>query len=50
MDDTELDDYERRKDEVRWEIAWELFDAVNQGQGMNTKFEVDLNELDVEEA
>lgn len=35
---------------MRWEIAWDIFDAINERQGLNTQFEIDLNELDVEEA
>ena len=36
--------------EVRWEIAWDIFDAINNRQGLDTQFEMDLNELDIEEA
>lgn len=46
----ELEDYKRRRDAVRWETAWEIFDTLNQGQGLDTKFEINLNLLDLEEA
>lgn len=45
-----MQEYNDRKQEVRWEIAWDIFDAINERQGLNTQFEIDLNELDVEEA
>ena len=50
LDEQEMEDYNDRKQEVRWEIAWQLFDEVNEGQGLDTQFEIDLNELDVDEA
>ena len=50
MSQQEQDDYYDRKEQVRWEIAWEIFDAVNERQGLDTQFEIDLNELDAEEA
>lgn len=50
LEDHDLEEYNDRKQEVRWEIAWQIFDAVNEGQGLDTQFEIDLNELDVEEA
>lgn len=36
------------KEEIRWDIAWQIFDEVN--EGLDTDIEVDLNCLDTEEA
>lgn len=41
-------DYEEQKEEIRWDIAWQIFDQVN--EGLETNFEIDLHCLDLEEA
>lgn len=42
------DEYETKKDEIRWDIAWQIFDEVN--EDVDSDQEIDLHGLDVEEA
>ena len=50
MSKENVTEMKRRKEEIRWEFAWQVFDEVNQGLGLNNQFEVDLNGLVTEEA
>jgi hypothetical protein len=42
------EEFEEKKEEIRWDIAWQMFDQVN--EGLETNYEIDLNCLDLEEA
>ena len=42
------EEFKTLKDDIRWDIAWKIFDQVN--KGLNTDSEIDLNCLDIEEA
>jgi len=42
------EEYEAKKDEIRWDIAWQIFDEVN--EDVDSDQEIDLHGLDVEEA
>ena len=46
--DIDQEEFEERKEEIRWDIAWQMFDEVN--QGLETNYEIDLHCLDLEEA
>ena len=42
------DEYYQLIQDVRWDIAWKIFDQVN--KNLNTDMEINLNCLDIEEA
>jgi len=42
------DEFDQLNKDLRWEIAWEMFDQVN--ESLNTDMEINLNCLDLEEA
>lgn len=44
----ESEEYLAKRDEIRWDIAWQIFDEVN--EDVDSDQEIDLHGLDVEEA
>jgi len=35
LHDSIAEEYAKRKQEIRWDIAWQVFDEVNERQGLN---------------
>lgn len=50
LNNTFREEYKEKKEDIRWEIAWQIFDEINKFHGLDNLYEVDLHELDVEEA
>ena len=42
------DEFEQMKEDVRWDIAWKIFDQIN--LNLNCDMEINLNCLDIDEA
>ena len=42
------EEFEQMKEDVRWDIAWKIFDQIN--MSLNTDMEINLNCLDIDEA